>query len=392
MLPPMNKIGILLHFDPTVKKINSEMLFLNQLVERLGPGRVKFISCMTTSNADRLLQRFEFDFPYSVTFVKNQDMTDLDCLIAWNTTNMSNFFGGCMSSVYVDFYQAVSEASNHGIPILFRSGDSENDIYDYQDVVKERLSNEKFSKVNESLIDTIMSIPRINYDKFYLLVNCDRDRFDWVPDTYLIRKPMKFFNQKICDQALYLGDDLFFQVMEKYQEMEGKTSSVHNDSLFWIGFIEHRNSGRKKVFTELFKNITVPVTCHTDGTEFNLPGVSWINKGIPGDNPDFFNYFSGFLGYVFIGKGTPKCSYINKTVYDCFISRLPVLVYSKTDVDRMIYPDVPECYFDDQAGLSVLHNKLLDDAYRTKLIELQANSIKQCFAKSKQNTIEIKTL
>ena len=93
-----------------------------------------------------------------------------------------------MSSVYVDFYQAVSQASNHGIPILFRAGDSENDIYDYQDVVKERLSNEKFSKVNESLIDMIMSIPRINYDKFYLLVNGDRDRFDWVPDTYLIRK------------------------------------------------------------------------------------------------------------------------------------------------------------------------------------------------------------
>lgn len=375
------KIGILIHFDPTVKKINSEMLFLNALIGQLSPSSVKFISCMTTQGADRLISRFDFDFPYSVIHVKNQDMTDLDALIAWNTTNMSNFFGGCMSKVYVDFYQAVSEASNNGVPILYRSGDSENDIYDYQEVVMGRLENEKFKKTNEELIDTIKLIPRINYDKYYLLVNGERDKFDWVPDTYLQRKPMKFFTKKICDQSLYLGDDLFFQVLEKYHEMEGKTSFTHNDSLFWIGFIEHRNAGRKKVFLDLFKDITVPVTCHTDGTEFTIPGVKWINQGIIGDTVDFFNYLSGFLGYVFIGKGTPKCSYMNKTIYDCFIARLPALIYSKTDVDRMIYPDHPEFYFDDQAGLLKLYDKLLDPAYRSYVIESQAASIKQRFDK-----------
>jgi hypothetical protein len=370
------KLGILIHFDPTVKKINSELLFLNELVNMIKPSQVIVIKCM--SRAESLFKRYDLDFKYSIE--SDQTLDDYDAIIAWNSTNMSNFFGGMVSRTFVNYYKFVSYYSNKGTPILYRSGDSENEIFDYQEMVLSRAKTDlAFSTRNSELITDLEQTPQINYNSFYLLVNGERDQFDWVKDTYLVRKPMPLFTDKICEQALYLGDDLFFQVLEKfYQVKDFIPASSIKDSLYWIGFIEHRNSGRKKVFQDLLKDVqstSVKFTIQTN-TEFTLPGVQCVNEGIVGDTIEYFQHLSNYLGYVFIGKGTKSCAYVNKTVYDCFIARLPVLVYTETDQTRMIFPDHPEFYFSNLAELEALYKKLQDLSFREQVISVQGEYIK----------------
>jgi len=365
------KLGILVYFDPAMGKIKSEILLLNDLVRLLKPEQVQVIAVM--QRASSLLAKYDLDFRYQVVA---PDDAECDVVVTWNCTNTANFFGGMISPAYTKYYKQMSRFTNQGMPVIYRAGDSENNVYDYRDVVLKRAeADEKFVKNNQELVDQLRATPRINYDQLYLLVNGERDKFDWVPDTYLVRKPMEHFTQKICDQALYLGDDLCFQVLEKYHT-EMQLRDGFRESLFWIGFIEHRNAGRKKVFKELLPNIGIPVTIQTT-SDFEVPGIDCVNQGIEGDTPEYFRYLSEWLGYVFIGKGTDKCSYVNKTVYDCFIARVPVLVYEKTDQTRMIFPDHPEFYFSDQAGLVKLFKQLLDPATRKRWVEAQAEHLKQ---------------
>lgn len=365
------KLGILIHFDPTVKKINSEIMLLNGLVSALREGgiepEVEFIACM--SRAASLAARFDFDFSYTCT---TELYREYDAIVAWNSTNMSNFFGGMASETFVRYYELISFYTNNSVPILYRSGDSENEIYDYRDVVTERADNdEKFVARNKELIDRLNAAKAIDYTKLFMLVNGERDIFHWPLDTYTVRKPAKFLTKEICDQSLFIGDDICFQVLENYRMMEGKTLFQSNHSLFWIGFVESRNSGRKKVFNELLPGIKIPVTIHTN-SEFSIPGITCVNEGIEGDTIEYFKYLSSHLGYIFIGKGTEKCAYVNKTVYDAFIARIPILVYYKTDQNRMIFPDNPEFYFSSQQELVELYKKLLDPEFNKKMIEDQA--------------------
>ena len=365
------KLGILIHFDPTVKKINSEIMLLNGLVSALREGgidpEVEFIACM--SRAANLASRFDFDFSYSCT---SELYKEYDAIIAWNSTNMSNFFGGMASETFVRYYELISFYTNNNVPILYRSGDSENEIYDYHDVVMERADNdEKFAARNKELIDRLLAAKPIDYTKFFMLVNGERDIWHWPLETYTVRKPAKFLTKEICDQSLYVGDDICFQVLEKYHMMKDKLSDVRNDSLFWIGFVESRNAGRKKTFNELLPGVKVPVTLHTN-SDLSIKDVHCITEGIEGDTVEYFKYLSTWLGYIFIGKGTENCAYVNKTVYDAFIARIPLLVYAKTDQRRMIFPDHPQFYFNDLSELEALYHKLNDPAFNAQVVAEQA--------------------
>jgi hypothetical protein len=372
------RLSVLLHFDPTVGTIKSELLFLDRLVKMIDPSEVVLVKGM--QRAEKLLASVDVEFPYTVTEV--DDLSPTDAVIAWNSTNMANFFGGVISETNVKYYEFISHHSHLGVPILYRSGDSENEIFDYRALALERSVREisggksKFTDLNHDLLERLTACKPINYDSYHLLVNGERDKLDWVVDTYRVRKPHPHLSDQMLSQALYLGDDLFFQVLEKYEaHVEPRHVKPISPDLYWIGFIEHRNAGRKKIFTKLLDNIKIPVTLQTN-TEFQLPGVTCINESVVGDTSEYFDLLASHLGYVFIGKGTSHCTYVNKTIYDCFIARIPVLVYTETDQGRMIFPEVlAASYFKDQRELVRQYQRLLDPEYRDSLIKAQANSL-----------------
>jgi hypothetical protein len=345
-----------------------------------------------------MLERGNFGFPYKIS---SDHLLECDVLLTWNSTNMSNFFGGVVSNNFVKFYEAVSNHTAAGKPVLFRSGDSENEIYDYREMVLARTKNENFKLKNQAAVDTLTNLPEIDYSKFYLLVNGEKDMFDWVTDTYTVRTKSKI-TQATCDQALYLGDDMFFQVNERYTNCAPVPVEVDPDidvlvsvnfdgaavhvptgpydpnppskNLFWIGFIDGRNSKRQQIFQDLFPAASVNFIIQTN-KDVNLAGITCINEPIEGDTPEYFQHLSNHLGYLFVGKGNPTCSYVNKTIYDCYVAGLPVLVYAPTDQTKMIYGTITDCYFSTPDELEVLYKNLLNPKWRDLLVELQAEEI-----------------
>lgn len=374
------KLGISVFFDPTVGTIRSDFLFLNKLVKLLGATEVTFVSIM--KRAGTIVERYASDLTFDYRVLPQEEVGHLDAIVTWNNTNFGNFFGGRISKTYLRQHLFLAQRSAAGVPILVRAGDSENEVLDYRHSVAARLAHErgkgstKFAAENAAEILALQGAPEIDYDNFYLLVNGERDRFDWVSDTYERRLSEKHrhFTPRTCQNALYLGDELFFQVLERkaaYDEL--KRPVKVGDHLFWIGFLEYRNGGRRDTFNKLFSRplgfkmvIQTPV-------QVTFPGATTVTKTIVGDTPEYFKHLGRALGYVFIGKGTERCAYVNKTVYDCFVAGTPVLVYQPTDQGKMIFPELSTCYFSSQVELQSLYKKLTSNSFRDNLVAQQAS-------------------
>jgi hypothetical protein len=138
---------------------------------------------------------------------------------------------------------------------------------------------------------------------------------------------------------------------------------------------------RAKAFNVLFKanSYKVPLKIFGKGTEiltkFKDKENIEIEEGyIKGDSPEYFDFLNNHLAYIFIGKGQSESRYIGKTVYDAVVARTPVVVYKKCD-SRMITFSNPEFYFEDEAGLKSIYEKLQATEVRNSWIKEQQEEI-----------------
>jgi hypothetical protein len=57
------------------------------------------------------------------------------------------------------------------------------------------------------------------------------------------------------------------------------------------------------------------------------------------------------------------------------VARTPIVVYSQCDMNRVLFPDNPEFYFDDIKGLSAIFQTLQDNDVRSKWVDIQTEIV-----------------
>ena len=405
------KLGIIITIDPTNKgRIPSETYYFNALYHLQKTFVDDFsidIICMTkrgvdiveklsTPTLDETEYRF-FDFPHNVVLVSDDEKIEetakkYDVLLCQKTYAMP--FGGRLAKRCIDQYKLMSLfTGKYNKPIMFRISDCEEDYVDYLKMAQfnipsfERNIKPKDPEHYDCIEHFTTTQEYINYENVYWLVNGSY-KFDWLPDAMLNRKtegPIKDLvsEETVRKNTIHLSDDIFFLVKENYEKysyLNGTAPTVN--SFCFIGFLNWINKHRVTVFKKLFKEFpegTPPIhlfgEIDTDKFKTDNPNVT-IEKGfIPGNSKEYFEFLNKYIAYVFIGKGRENIAYVGKTCYDAMVARTPIVVYSQCDMNRVLFPDNPEFYFDDIKGLSAIFQTLQDNDVRSKWVDIQTEII-----------------
>jgi hypothetical protein len=379
-------IGILLHGDPTRGgTINSEINFLNNMYENLSTHNF-FLLSVNSSITKKISTKYSsiFIFPYKVIEIYDEASYDIlksfSCLITY--PNHSNLFGGILNDNMIKMYKIISKCTNElNIPVFIRLNDSELTVRDYKKIVSLRLDNDKKTSAfysNEENVKkskNLVTYQTWNYNKIFWLANGSKNHYDWVVETLYDKEKevnrVSNDRQNILDNTIYLSDDIFFSVKLNYEKNKDlDNTSYKENKLFYIGFFDTINVKRKVVFERIFKENmkNIPIKIFGKGTEIltKLKDKSniEIEEGfIQGDNENYFKFLHNYLAYIFVGKGNFKAKYIGKTVYDCIVARIPVLIYSDCDKDKRIF-DKGQYYFSNESELHDIYVKLQDENIR----------------------------
>lgn len=377
------KFGIILGFDPSLKGlINSEIKAVDKIVELLQPEEVIFISCLKGNTSARLVSHY--NFKYRVVEILTEEFPKVDVCMFYNSALMNTFMGGIINPSGFKYHLAISYYSNTSV-LLGKCSDANYPLTDYLYILK-RFGKEfakgdcRFVRDNERYIHTMNKL-RVNYDNVYSFGNGNRKLCDWISR---IQGVAGYKND-----PFYLGDDLFFGVNIHKDDLE--INKNHNGKLFWLGFLRGGNTKRPKSLIKLiekvdsvgiemksphfFRGINDVIDGLMDALEAK-GNVEISTEGIPGDNIEYFQYLNNQLAFLFIGKGDDKLNYVNKTIYDCYVAKIPVLMYQPTDNEHKIFGDI-KCYFSTSEELDEILKLLKDESYRTKMIIDQHEKIEQ---------------
>lgn len=390
-------IGILLHGDPTRGgTINSEIKFLNNIYNNLSSHNF-FLLSVNSSITKKISTKYSsiFNFPYKIIEVYNESSHDIlnsfSCLITY--PNHSNLFGGILNDNMIKMYKIVSKCTNElNIPVFIRLNDSELTVRDYRKIVKLRLDNDKKTSAfysNEENVKKskkLVEVKEWNYNKIFWLANGSKTHYEWVVETLYDKEKeinrVSNNRQNILDNTIYLSDDIFFSVKFNYLNNKQLDNSIYKENkLFYIGFFDTINVKRKIVFERIFKENkkNIPLKIFGKGTEIltklkDKPNIEIEEGFIQGDNENYFNFLNNYLAYIFVGKGNFNAKYIGKTVYDCIVARIPVLIYRDCDKDKRIFNN-GQYYFSNESELYDIYIKLQDKDTRNLWIKDQKEQI-----------------
>jgi len=398
-------VGILIFGDPTRGgTITSEIKFLKNLYEQNSDRCDFYIITVNDTITKKIIKSSDttYDFPHKIIRVFGEDdlhkLDNISCIVTY--PGHSNFFGGYLNDNVVKMYKIVSYMTNDLNRCTFvRINDSEIKVRDYRVLSKQRLDaglaareegkpDSAFMKdpLNVAKAENLIACQEWDYSKVFWFANGSKDACDWVSETMFDREDEAYRmapKQTFIDNAIYVSDDIFFLVRKNYERFikYDITASIVKDKFCYIGFFDTVNMARAKAFNVLFKanSYKVPLKIFGKGTEiltkFKDKENIEIEEGyIKGDSPEYFDFLNNHLAYIFIGKGQSESRYIGKTVYDAIVARTPVVVYKKCD-SRMITFSNPEFYFEDEAGLNSIYEKLQDPATRAAWITEQQEEI-----------------
>ena len=363
------KVGILVNRDPTLKGIiKSEIEYLDHFYD----GKVEFYLIVDTTYYLKVAKRIIASLKTDATIInfKNISILDkLDVLFTWPISN--NFYGGIVYHRNLLYYEMISHFSHNVGPVFIKLSDSENPIKDYKQSVEKRF-DEPFITDNKKLIDVSKSITKINYENVFWLGNGSIEIYDWIVKTLYDRLPAI---DQFCDRdliiknSIYLSDDIFFNVRNNFDLI--KSNKQYNNSLCYIGFFDHANKKRTKVLDTILENVDIPVDIRgKKTTNLNISNKSIDIREEILYGEDYWNYLSSHLGYIFIGKGNKINYYINKTIYDCVVAKIPIIIYRNTDTNHAAMQS-DEMYFETDEELKALYEKLLDPKERNRIIKEQ---------------------
>ena len=393
------KLGVLISSDPTMNgRIMSEFLCFNTIyaTQKQFNHNLTMDLIVLSASGLRLIKKHEqvslvgetcFDFPHK-TILANT-IEDIECIseeydILLTTRNYNVLYGGSFSDRAILHYKLCTLFTRKNKPIMVREGDSENAFCDYLQLSRRRGKKIDVSSLPEKR-DFLENQQFIDYNNVYWLANGSPKK-DWVYSTILYKKSdgpiIDLVSEEVVKgNTVYISDDIFFSVKKHYNKYEHFINNVPtNNSFCFIGFMTGINKTRAKVFKSLLKENpekNPPFHFFGDVGLFtsNTPNVHVEQGSILGSSDEYFEFINSHLAYVFVGKGSPNYSYIGKTCYDSIVARTPIVVYSKCDIDRSMFPDNPEFYFDDIEGLASIYETLQDHDIRSNWLNVQTEII-----------------
>ena len=424
----MINVGILIFGDPTRGgTITSEVKFIKNLYEKNSKDCNFFILTVNETITKKIIKNADtvYDFPHKIIKLFNEAdfgiLQKMSCIVTY--PGHSNFFGGYLNDNIVKMYQIISKCTNElKIPVFVRINDSEIKVRDYRLLSKQRLDSgyaarlegkpdSAFMKdpLNVEKAEKLVAWKQWDYSKVFWFANGSKEICDWVSETMYDREDEYFRmtdKETFIKNTVYVSDDIFFLVKKNYRRFKDKYEQYSNvtgggldiggnleifenyyikqnykEEFCYIGFFDTVNIHRGKAFNTLFKENRekIPVHIFGKGTEFlgklRLKENIQIEEGfIKGDSDEYFDFLNKHIAYIFIGKGNSESRYIGKTVYDAIVARTPIVVYRKCDNKQITFSN-NEFYFENEAELKQIFEKLKNNETRNRWIEEQRNEI-----------------
>jgi hypothetical protein len=343
-----------------------------------------FIAISNFTKKSILNNRHLLNFPISIIQVNEpkdfHKLNGLSGVFSYLTRN--TFFGGGLDRSCIMNYRISAYCTNDlKIPLFIRTPDSEYPYQDYRKMVISRInspipSTPKFIEDNKEDIELIGD-EYIDYDRTYFVANGNAKLYDWVidvthndiPENLQIVTP-----EQAKKNSIYVSDEFLFNVPIYSQKYAHFTTEIKKNRLLFVGFLQGSVAkNRIKVLNKMYKNPSAEIPLDIVGPgakdlEINRSDIRLINKSIFGDA--YFEMLNEYLAYIFIGKGNPINKYINKTIWDCYSAKCPVIVYSPCDRNGLIFKN-KEFYFETENELRAIYEKLLDPKVRNRWIEEQ---------------------
>jgi hypothetical protein len=358
-------------FWNTFKKFNPDINFV-------------FIAISNFTKKSILNNRHLLNFPVSIIQVNGpEDLHKLNGLSGcFSYLTRNTFFGGGLDRACVMNYRISAYCTNElKIPLFIRTPDSEYPYQDYRQMVISRInshipSTPKFIETNKDDIELIGD-KFIDYDKTYFIANGNAKLYDWVvdvtyndlPEHLRIVKP-----EQAKRNSIYVSDEILFNVPIYSKKYEHFTTEIKTKKFLFVGFLQGSVAkNRVKVLNRMFASSSeeIPIDIIGPGAKdltINRPDITLVNKSVFGDV--YFEMLNQYLAYIFIGKGNPVNKYINKTIWDCYSAKCPIIVYSPCDQNGLIFKN-KEFYFETESELRVIYEKLLNPEIRNRWIEEQ---------------------
>lgn len=357
---------IVLKSDPTLNGcLNSELLFWKNFFD-------ESVEVLIYSNLkSRLVSKLQnlFETTDCINIGKDIILTD---------QGDQNFFAGVVSPNQYKAYKIFSDHTNKGGLLLFRCPDSE---MAFVDVVKALQYSESVNKDNlpayferSEYAEPLYRTKLIDYNYVRFLKNGNPKFNKW-----FLKQPNQcraFDDSLETRNSLYPGDNLIFNVMNDKLSFGIKFNYNPINKFVHFGFFKSVGVKKEKVFSTMnFKDVDLYAVGlkNPEKIQFNI-----IELDKPLIGKEYISKLNEYLGYIFIGKGDLKndVAYINKTIYDCYLAKLPILILESVDKTHKIFPEV-DCYFESDEDLENIKNKYEDFYVRLDIVKKQAKIIEK---------------
>jgi hypothetical protein len=281
------------------------------------------------------------------------------------------FFGGVVTEFQYKIYKLFSDHTNNSGKLYFRAADSEVMYNDILAFLKYRIEicnkKDEFFKISE-FAEKLYNTKSINYDNVFFIKNGNSNFCKWRVKEF---KQSKVLNSK--ENSIYLGDNLIFDVKNKQKEFNFKFCFESVNKFIHIGFFKTAGLKKEKLFHKFDLSNILDLYCiGLKSTDLNY--AIELNK--PLKNREYFELLNLYSGYLFLGKGdvNSELTYVNKTIYDCFIAKIPIFVYSEIDKNKKLFPNI-DCYFSNQQELERLFEMSKEFCYRLDIVKSQEKII-----------------
>jgi hypothetical protein len=359
--------GIFITYDFTLSgMLSSEAKNYKEIFEELGIDKVIVYDFGRPGKFNHILEEFEFEFEHR-RIRRSEDfhlLDDADVMFGWLWRQL--FEKSMINDVYVENYKALSYYTNQlKRKVFFRLCDVRHFMSDYKELIKKEISDGFFRAVNGSKIFSLEKTERIDYTLCRFVCNGSREISDWSTATLQVYMPF-LPEDLIKSSTVYLSDDILFRYSIMYDKFSHLSIENKTDGIYHVGNL---NSQKIERFTEVLSselNATLRLNIGSSGkvvSDLKLPATI-IRKPLYGEK--IFEEINSFKYYLFIGNGDADIAYLNKTLYDCSISRTIFLVYRSIDINGVFEP-ISEYYFEDSKSLKQLMDKLKNDDYEEHL-------------------------
>lgn len=362
----MKRAVIILKSDPTLNRsLDSELLFFKDFID-LG-------IFIYSKSKPTIAKRLSDIYPLTDYINIGEDVLITDF---GDTT----FFGGVVSEQQYLSYKILSEHTNKGGKLIIRAPDSEMRYVDLRANLQYRIDGLKdFENLvsKSKYAELFKNIDFINYNNVTFLKNGNREFKNWQIRTLnILRQYTKdVLPDELYDKiSIYPGDNLIFQVDKTIDKFQIKYNPDPDQYFIHIGFFKTVGIKKEKILKELSIEDLDLFAIGLKDNDINS-NVIELKKPLKGFK--YYDLLNKYLAFIFIAKGDVKSGiqYINKTIYDCYISKIPVLIYEKIDPSHKIFPNI-DCYFNNTEDIYRLKQLLLDRMNRLNIVDSQSEIIK----------------